>query len=71
MLGLVATGMTNAQAAQRLFLSPRTVQRHLNSVYRKLGVDGRERLAAMLVQPPNGGSRLQTVPGAGSSSSSR
>jgi DNA-binding NarL/FixJ family response regulator len=40
-LGLVATGMTNAQAAQRLFLSPRTVQRHLNSVYRKLGVSSR------------------------------
>jgi ATP/maltotriose-dependent transcriptional regulator MalT len=40
-LGLVATGMTNAQVAQRLFLSPRTVQRHLNSVYRKLGVSSR------------------------------
>jgi non-specific serine/threonine protein kinase len=40
-LGLVATGMTNAQVAQRLFLSPRTVQRHLNSIYRKLGVSSR------------------------------
>jgi DNA-binding CsgD family transcriptional regulator len=40
-LGLVATGMTNAQVAQRLFLSPRTVQRHLSSVYRKLGVSSR------------------------------
>jgi non-specific serine/threonine protein kinase len=40
-LGLVATGMTNAQGAQRLFLSPRTVQRHLNSIYRKLGVGSR------------------------------
>ena len=40
-LGLVATGMTNPQVAQRLFLSPRTVQRHLNSVYRKLGVTSR------------------------------
>lgn len=40
-LGLVATGMTNAQVAQRLFLSPRTVQRHLNSIYHKLGVSSR------------------------------
>jgi predicted ATPase/DNA-binding CsgD family transcriptional regulator len=40
-LGLVATGMTNAQVAQRLFISPRTVQRHLNSVFHKLGVGSR------------------------------
>jgi DNA-binding CsgD family transcriptional regulator len=40
-LGLVATGMTNAQVAQRLFLSPRTVHRHLNSIYHKLGVRSR------------------------------
>jgi predicted ATPase/DNA-binding CsgD family transcriptional regulator len=40
-LGLVATGLTNAQVAQRLFISPRTVQRHLNSIYHKLGVSSR------------------------------
>jgi predicted ATPase/DNA-binding CsgD family transcriptional regulator len=40
-LRLVATGMTNAQVAQRLFLSPRTVHRHLNSIYHKLGVSSR------------------------------
>jgi predicted ATPase/DNA-binding CsgD family transcriptional regulator len=40
-LGLVATGMTNAQVAETLFLSPRTVQRHLNSVYHKIGVSSR------------------------------
>jgi DNA-binding NarL/FixJ family response regulator len=37
----VATGMTNAQVAETLFLSPRTVQRHLNSVYHKIGVGSR------------------------------
>jgi DNA-binding NarL/FixJ family response regulator len=40
-LALVATGMTNTQVAQRLFLSPRTVQRHLNSIFHKLGVSSR------------------------------
>jgi DNA-binding NarL/FixJ family response regulator len=40
-LGLVAEGLTNPQVAQKLYLSPRTVQRHLNSVYRKLGVNSR------------------------------
>ena len=40
-LGLVATGLTNGQVAERLFLSPRTVQRHLNSVFHKLGVSSR------------------------------
>jgi DNA-binding NarL/FixJ family response regulator len=40
-LNLVAEGLTNPQVAQKLFLSPRTVQRHLNSVYRKLGVSSR------------------------------
>jgi DNA-binding NarL/FixJ family response regulator len=38
---LVAEGMTNAQIAQRLYLSPRTVHRHLNSVYRKIGTNSR------------------------------
>jgi predicted ATPase/DNA-binding CsgD family transcriptional regulator len=40
-LGLVATGMTNVQVAKELFLSPRTVQRHLGSIYNKLGVSSR------------------------------
>jgi non-specific serine/threonine protein kinase len=40
-LVLVARGLTNAQVAQQLFLSPRTVNAHLNSVYRKLGVGSR------------------------------
>ncbi len=40
-LRLVAEGLTDAQVAQRLYLSPRTVGFHLGSVYRKLGVPSR------------------------------
>ena len=40
-LKLVAEGMTNARIAQELYLSPRTVHRHLNSVYRKIGTNSR------------------------------
>jgi predicted ATPase/DNA-binding CsgD family transcriptional regulator/Tfp pilus assembly protein PilF len=40
-LRLVARGMTNAQIATELFISPNTVNRHLNSIYHKLGVGSR------------------------------
>lgn len=40
-LKLMAKGLTNAQVAQELFISPRTVNRHLNTIYQKLGVNSR------------------------------
>jgi predicted ATPase/class 3 adenylate cyclase/DNA-binding CsgD family transcriptional regulator len=40
-LRLVAQGLTDAQVAERLVISPRTVNTHLTSIYNKLGVDSR------------------------------
>jgi PAS domain S-box-containing protein len=40
-LRLIAVGLTDAAAADRLFLSVRTVNAHLRSIYRKLGVSSR------------------------------
>jgi DNA-binding NarL/FixJ family response regulator len=40
-LRLVARGMTDSQVAEKLFISPRTVNWHLGSVYRKLGFSSR------------------------------
>jgi DNA-binding CsgD family transcriptional regulator len=40
-LRLVAEGMTNAQIAGELYISPRTVNAHLRSVYHKIGFSTR------------------------------
>lgn len=45
-LDLVAAGCTNAEVAERLVLSVRTVERHLLNAYAKLGVRGRAAAAA-------------------------
>ena len=45
-LAWVARGKTNPQIARALFLSPRTVQKHLEHVFKKLGVATRTEAAA-------------------------
>lgn len=40
-LALLATGTTNREMAQRLFISESTVKTHLVHIYSKLGVDNR------------------------------
>jgi DNA-binding CsgD family transcriptional regulator len=40
-LSLVAEGLSDAQVAENLFVSPRTVGGHLTGIYRKLGVKSR------------------------------
>ena len=44
-LRLVASGLTNAEVAEKLFLSSRTVNWHLTSIYRKLGLHSRAEAA--------------------------
>ena len=57
-LGLVSEGLRNAQIAQRLVLSVRTVDHHVEAIGRKLGVKGRsamgeEALKLGLVRAPH------------------
>lgn len=47
---LVARGLTNRQAAETLFLSPRTVEGHVKSAMRKLDVRSRTALAIAAVE---------------------
>jgi predicted ATPase/DNA-binding CsgD family transcriptional regulator len=46
-LELVAEGLTSKQIGQQLFLSPRTVNHHLYTVFNKLGVDSRAQAVAV------------------------
>jgi DNA-binding NarL/FixJ family response regulator len=46
----VAQGLSNPQAAERLYLSPRTIDQHLRSIYGKLGVDNRTAAARLAVE---------------------
>ncbi|MDQ4126390.1 MAG: LuxR C-terminal-related transcriptional regulator [Actinomycetota bacterium] len=48
-LRLVAKGLTNAGVAKELFISPRTVNRHLNSIYAKLGKSSRQGAARFAI----------------------
>jgi DNA-binding CsgD family transcriptional regulator len=49
-LRLVAQGWTDRQVADHLFLSPRTINQHLRSIYNKLGVSTRAAATHFAVQ---------------------
>ena len=50
MLGLVASGLRNAEIAKRLFLSEKTVDHHVSAILRKLDVRTRAEASARAVQ---------------------
>jgi DNA-binding NarL/FixJ family response regulator len=49
-LRLLADGLSNKEIAARLYLSPGTVDRHLATIYRKLGLGGRVEAARYAVE---------------------
>jgi DNA-binding CsgD family transcriptional regulator len=54
-LELVAAGLTNAAIAERLWISPGTVKKHLENVYAKLGVANRVAAVVRITPTPRTG----------------
>jgi DNA-binding CsgD family transcriptional regulator len=55
---LAANGATNLEIAQALFLTPKTIERHLTNAYNKLAISSRKELAPVLA----GDGRLSSQP---------
>jgi DNA-binding NarL/FixJ family response regulator len=63
-VGMVASGRTNAAIAVALYLAESTVKGHLASAFHKLGVHSREEAAALVHDPEAGlGIPLLALPG--------
>ncbi|GAA3207100.1 LuxR family transcriptional regulator [Microbacterium terregens] len=59
---LAASGLSNKQIGERMFLSARTVSGHLYRVFPKLGVSSRAGLRdALMAVPPTGGPETRTT----------
>lgn len=54
-LRLVAAGMSNAEIAAELFISPKTASVHVSNILRKLGVKNRVQVAVVAVRVLHGG----------------
>ena len=50
MLELVSLGLQNAEIAERLFVSPKTVDHHVSAILRKLGARSRAEASAEAVR---------------------
>jgi DNA-binding NarL/FixJ family response regulator len=51
---LAATGLTNRQIAEQIFLSEKTIETHLSRAYRKLGIRSRTQLALHMANLTSG-----------------
>jgi DNA-binding NarL/FixJ family response regulator len=49
-LSFVSRGLTNAQIAEKLFLSESTIKSHLSSAFSKFGVRSRKEAAALFLE---------------------
>ena len=49
-LRLIARGRSNRAVAERLFISPKTVGRHVENLYRKIGVRSRAAAAVFAME---------------------
>jgi DNA-binding CsgD family transcriptional regulator len=49
---MAAQAMTNRDIAQALFVTPKTVEMHLNNVFRKLDISSRSQLPQALTASP-------------------
>lgn len=49
-LKLIAKGCTNAEIAERLYISRHTVKNHVSNIYRKIGVDDRTQVAILAIR---------------------
>jgi DNA-binding CsgD family transcriptional regulator len=60
---LLSAGRTTREAAAALFLSPKTIEYHLRSIYRKLDISSRDELAATLAGPVSAATLSRRGPG--------
>lgn len=60
---LVAEGLTNRQIADRVFLSPRTIEANVSRIFRKLDLRSRTELAAAMGRSTTAGARASETTG--------